>query len=224
LPKRAAQGARLSTRSDVSLALRRGARCGTDERPRIWIDTRNAIFRQGLAGCIGDSCTIAGESAALEPQPELDAVDVLLFDFELLPAAIALAGSPSTLLVALVPTLGQVRMPAVVEAGLAGFLVRADLVPQELRRCLDTILGGGRWYPSPRMVPGTFRRPAHDRLTAREVAVLRLLADGSRTTEIARSLSYSERMVKNIVHDVMTKMECRTRAQAVAVVVREGVI
>jgi DNA-binding NarL/FixJ family response regulator len=31
-------------------------------------------------------------------------------------------------------------------------------------------------------------------------------------------------MVKNIVHDVMTKMDCRTRAQAVAVVVREGVI
>jgi len=150
-------------------------------------------------------------------------VDVLVFDVELLAEVLALPCVESTQLVALVPEVDEQLLPAVVSAGVSGYLVRSDLVPLELHRCLEMIVTGGRWYPAaPRSAP--FRPPTANRLTAREVAVLRLLADGSRTIEIARALSYSERMVKNIVHDVMTKMECRTRAQAVAVVVRDHVI
>lgn len=150
-------------------------------------------------------------------------MDVLVFDVELLAEVLALPCVESTQLVALVPEVDEQLLPAVVSAGVSGYLVRSDLVPLELHRCLEMIVAGGRWYPAaPRSAP--FRPPTANRLTAREVAVLRLLADGSRTIEIARALSYSERMVKNIVHDVMTKMECRTRAQAVAVVVRDHVI
>jgi DNA-binding NarL/FixJ family response regulator len=157
------------------------------------------------------------------PEPQLDGVDVLVFDVELLAEVLTLPGVESTQLVALVPEVDEQLLPAVVSAGVSGYLVRGDLLPLELHRCLEMIVAGGRWYPAaPRSAP--FRRPAVNTLTEREVAVLRLLADGDRTTEIARSLSYSERMVKNIVHDVMTKMECRTRAQAVAVVVRDHVI
>jgi DNA-binding NarL/FixJ family response regulator len=196
-------------------------RC-TSPRPRIWIDTRNAIFRRGLCGCIVDGgFDVVGESAELTPTPALDPVDVLLFDVDLLHGVLALPGAASTLLVALVAEVDDARLPALVEAGVNGFLVRADLLPPELLRCLGIVVGGGRWYP---WAPRRFAPSATRRLTQREVAVLRLLADGSRTTEIARDLSYSERMVKNIVHDLMTKMECRTRAQAVAVVVRERVI
>ncbi len=149
---------------------------------------------------------------------------MLVFDFEVIPNALALAHVDSTLLVALVSAADDMLLPAAVECGVRGFLVRGELDPQELQRCLDTVIAGARWYPIPRRAAAVFGRTVTNRLTAREVAVLRMLADGGRTTEIARSLSYSERMVKNIVHDVMTKMDCRTRAQAVAVVVREGVI
>ena len=59
-------------------------------------------------------------------------------------------------------------------------------------------------------------------LACRELNVLRLLAEGSTTREIAGELSYSERTVKNIVHDTLAKLHCRTRAHAVAVMARQG--
>jgi DNA-binding NarL/FixJ family response regulator len=37
-------------------------------------------------------------------------------------------------------------------------------------------------------------------------------------------MSYSERTVKNVLHDVVTKLNARTRSQAVAFAIREGLI
>ena len=61
-------------------------------------------------------------------------------------------------------------------------------------------------------------------LTARELRVLRLIADGRQTREVARELSYSERTVKNVLHDAATKLHARSRSQAVAQAVRWGLI
>jgi DNA-binding CsgD family transcriptional regulator len=61
-------------------------------------------------------------------------------------------------------------------------------------------------------------------LTRREEDVLRLLADGGTTRDIAQHLSYSERTVKNIVRSVLDKLGCRTRAHAVALAARHGVV
>ena len=61
-------------------------------------------------------------------------------------------------------------------------------------------------------------------LTEREVAVLRLIADGHDTAEVGRELFFSERTVKNVLHDVTTRFELRNRAQAVAYAIREGLI
>ncbi|HLH14937.1 MAG TPA: response regulator transcription factor, partial [Solirubrobacteraceae bacterium] len=61
-------------------------------------------------------------------------------------------------------------------------------------------------------------------LSDREYDVLRMLADGESTRGIAEQLSYSERTVKNIVRDLLDKLNCRTRAHAVALAARQGVI
>lgn len=58
----------------------------------------------------------------------------------------------------------------------------------------------------------------------RELTVLRLIADGLDTKEIAEQLSYSERTVKAVLHDLMTRRQLRNRAHAVAFAVREGYI
>lgn len=58
----------------------------------------------------------------------------------------------------------------------------------------------------------------------REVRILRLVADGLDTREIAGQLNYSERTVKNVLHDVTTRFQLRNRSQAVAYAVREGLI
>ena len=61
-------------------------------------------------------------------------------------------------------------------------------------------------------------------LATREVEVLRLVADGYDTSEIADRLAYSERTVKNVLHDVTTRLQLRNRSHAVAYAVREGLI
>jgi DNA-binding NarL/FixJ family response regulator len=61
-------------------------------------------------------------------------------------------------------------------------------------------------------------------LTAREKQVLRLVADGHPTREVAKQLCYSERTIKNVIHDVTTKLNARSRSQAVAAAVRAGLI
>jgi DNA-binding NarL/FixJ family response regulator len=189
---------------------------------RVWIDTGNAIFRRGLCGCAFDAgFAVAGESESLTPAPQLGGVDALVFDLERLADVLLLERAGAVHLVALVDAVDDTLLPTLLEAGVDGFLLRSQLRPSELAGCLQTVASGGRWYPA---APRRVRPTSRQRLTPREVAVLQLLADGDRTIEIAHALSYSERMVKNIVHDVMTKMECRTRAQAVALVVREHVI
>jgi DNA-binding NarL/FixJ family response regulator len=71
---------------------------------------------------------------------------------------------------------------------------------------------------------GSNGRPSLARLTEREQQVLALIAKGHPTREVALELSYSERTVKNVLHDVVTKLNARSRSQAVAHAVREGLI
>lgn len=61
-------------------------------------------------------------------------------------------------------------------------------------------------------------------LTTREIDVLRLMADGMDTTEIAQKLCYSERTVKNVVYGVTSRLNLRNRPHAVAYAMRAGVI
>jgi DNA-binding NarL/FixJ family response regulator len=66
--------------------------------------------------------------------------------------------------------------------------------------------------------------PRAPELSTREVAVLRLLADGFDTAEVARALCWSERTVKNAVHDITTRLRLRNRTHAVAYALRRGLI
>ena len=61
-------------------------------------------------------------------------------------------------------------------------------------------------------------------LTDREIDVLRLLADGCDTTEVATTLHYSERTVKNVVQDITRRHNLRNRTHAVAYALRQGLI
>jgi DNA-binding NarL/FixJ family response regulator len=61
-------------------------------------------------------------------------------------------------------------------------------------------------------------------LSAREIEVLRLAADGLDTEEIAHQLAYSQRTVTNVFHDITCRFHLRNRTHAVAYAIREGLI
>jgi DNA-binding NarL/FixJ family response regulator len=66
--------------------------------------------------------------------------------------------------------------------------------------------------------------PTMSTLTRREADMLRLIAEGLDTSEIATRMSYSERTVKNVLHEVTTRLQLRNRAHAVGYVMRHGLI
>ena len=61
-------------------------------------------------------------------------------------------------------------------------------------------------------------------LTSRETEVLRLVADGYDTSDIADQLAYSESTIKGVLAKIMARLDARNRCHAVAMVVREGLI
>lgn len=61
-------------------------------------------------------------------------------------------------------------------------------------------------------------------LTEREAGVLRLVAEGFDTAEIATRLAYSPRTVKQVLHDIQNRFQLRNRCHAVAYAMRQGLI
>jgi DNA-binding NarL/FixJ family response regulator len=61
-------------------------------------------------------------------------------------------------------------------------------------------------------------------LQPREVDILRLMAEGWDTEEIAKELKYSVRTVKNVIYNLTARLRLRNRAHAVAYAMRSGAI
>lgn len=61
-------------------------------------------------------------------------------------------------------------------------------------------------------------------LTTREVDIVRCLAEGMSTVEIATRIPYSERTIKNILQELLTRMNFRNRTEAVAYAFRVGAL
>ncbi len=202
--------------------------------PKVWIDDNHSIFRRGLAACLhADGFDVIGESAGFAPPPRRYGLDVLVFEAEGPGLARAVdtakVADGSMHLVALLRAPTEELVCDAVEAGVAAVLLRSELNPATLSGCLRSVVSGNATLPSG-MLPRLLDRAANgDRhsgrgLRPREVDVLRLLAEGESTKDIADELCYSERTVKNVIHDVLVKMNCRNRAHAVALATRQGVI
>jgi DNA-binding NarL/FixJ family response regulator len=110
---------------------------------------------------------------------------------------------------------------AAIDAGAAGFLLR----PMANRdRLVHVVMAARQGHPAPPDLADLRPRPAVSRLTARELDVLRLLAEGFDTAEIAGRLAYSEPTIKNVIQRLFERLGVRNRPHAVAVAVRAGII
>ena len=120
-----------------------------------------------------------------------------------------------------------------VESGACGILGREEATADRLVRAIQLAAAGQGDLP-PALVRHLLDRvgqlnretrrslPRPGRLTGREREVLRLLADGMSTREVAARLAYPERTVTGVVQDLMLRLNVRNRAQAVASAVRNG--
>ena len=136
----------------------------------------------------------------------------------------------------LVGRLDDKGLLAAVEAGVGGVVRRSDATPHNLVSAIRSVASGEGLLPPDllgRLLDqvGQLQRQVlaprgltFSGLTERELGVLRLLADGHDTAEVGKQLFYSERTVKNIVHDLTSRLELRNRTHAVAYAIRQGLI
>jgi DNA-binding NarL/FixJ family response regulator len=106
------------------------------------------------------------------------------------------------------------RLVDVIRRAAAG---EATLPPDLLSRLMSEIGRAQRQALEPGVKP-------HAGLRRREVDVLRLVAEGYDTVEIATRLRFSERTVKNVLHDVTNRLHLRNRSHAVAYALRHGLL
>ena len=193
----------------------------------------HAVFRQGLVSCldgfdgIGRVEAVATVSDAWA-HPALGEAQVILLD-----AMVDGAGDfvPSVLdftdtrVVALACKDEFERLAALVEGGAVAALVRDDLTAERLGLSLRAVAAGATtmFAPYPRTASMTVPASGPE-LTSREQSVLALVADGLPTREIGVELHYSERTVKKVLGDVVVKLGARSRSQAIARAVRQGII
>ena len=138
--------------------------------------------------------------------------------------------------VLVVSALRESELLDVIECGVGAIVWRHEATSTRLVQAVLAAARGDGDLPADllgRLISqvGTLHRSAAGRpggpssgLTPREVDVLRLVAEGLDTGEIAGKLSYSERTVKNVIHGLTTRLHLRNRAHAVAHALREGYI
>ena len=107
------------------------------------------------------------------------------------------------------------------DAGASGFVVK-DTPARELAEAVRRVQAGMRVVDPELAAQSLMDGPSP--LSPRETEVLRLVAEGHDTAEIAHRMSYSERTVKNVLHDLTTRLQLRNRTHAVAYAMREGLI
>ncbi|GGR73540.1 helix-turn-helix transcriptional regulator [Streptomyces humidus] len=138
--------------------------------------------------------------------------------------------------VLVVGTIRETELLDVIECGVGAIVWRREATAHRLVQAVVAAQRGDGDLPADllgRLISqvGTLHRGAAGRpgapslgLAPREVDVLRLVAEGLDTGEIASKLSYSERTVKNVMHGLTTRLHLRNRAHAVAYALREGYI
>ncbi len=147
-----------------------------------------------------------------------------------------LSNGPKPRLMMVATVVDDAALVAAAEAGVVGLLRREDASPEQLVRTIVRVAAGEGAIPADllgRLLEqvGRLQRQVltprgltFSGLTPREADVLRLVADGADTAEIAVTMCYSERTVKNVLHDLTTRLQLRNRTHAVAYAVREGLI
>nr|WP_328806541.1 response regulator transcription factor [Streptacidiphilus fuscans] len=139
-----------------------------------------------------------------------------------------------TRVVLVVCLLREAELLRVVECGVGAIVWRHEATGRRLcRAVLAASRGEGEMPPDllGRLVAqvGALRRSGTEHaaapatgLSPREVDVLRLVAEGMDTAEIAGKLSYSERTIENLIYGLTNRLQLRNRAHAVAYALREG--
>lgn len=209
------------------------------ERIRVVLVEDHTLVAQGLVAAlaaeadidvVGVACTVTD---GLELVADL-APDVVLTDYRLPDGdGAALTGRvraahDATQVVFLTAADDPAVLAAAIEAGASGFVHKSAAIDDVVRAVRAAHAGEVSFRPEElAAVIGRTRRtppgPGSD-LTARELEVLHLLAEGRSTKEMVDRLVLSQHTVRNHVRNIMMKLDAHSKLEAVTIAARAGLV
>jgi two-component system NarL family response regulator len=108
------------------------------------------------------------------------------------------------------------------KAGAKAYVLK-DIAADALVGCIRDVLAG-KTYLAPQAAAKLAEGVTRVQLTPRELATLKLLADGKANKEIASELDISERTVKTHLAHLFEKLGATSRTEAVRVATRRGLV
>ncbi|OIO95581.1 MAG: DNA-binding response regulator [Anaerolineae bacterium CG2_30_64_16] len=210
-----------------------------ESRIRVLIVDDHAIVRKGICALLSeaDGFEVVGEAgngqeavlAAQEIQPDVILMDLLMPGMDGIEATRQITNrQPKARILVLTSFAADNKVFPAIKAGAAGYLLK-DSSPEELVRAIRQVQRG-----EPSLHPTIARKllqeiarpaeqqPAPEALTAREMEVLRLIAQGLSNQEIADRIAVSEPTVRAHVSRILGKLHLASRTQAALYAVREG--
>jgi DNA-binding NarL/FixJ family response regulator len=129
---------------------------------------------------------------------------------------------PKARIIVLTTAIGDVQALRAFKEGAAGYLLK-NLVRRELTDTIRAVHAGMRRIP-PDVAQQLAEHAADEAITARELDVLRMVAQGKANKTIASDLKIAEHTVKNHMKNILSKLGADDRTGAVVIAARRGYI
>jgi len=206
------------------------------EQVRVALQAMDPVSHAGLVALL----QFRGDISVLRPQQRADAQVLVAAAERLTPdvvAALRRAGAETGAPIVLIcQEVAEAELMTAVECRVVAILPRSAVTTERLAHSVRAAAAGGGVLP-PNLIGELLKQVDRMQrdvlapnglnasgLTPREIDVLRLMADGFDTNEIAGKLCYSERTVKNVIYGVTHRLKLRNRSHAVAYALRAGMI
>jgi DNA-binding NarL/FixJ family response regulator len=191
------------------------------------------LLREGTAALVNaeaDMKLIAEASNGQEAiekfrlhQPDVTLMDLQMPGFNGIEAIINIQSEfPNARIIVLTTYTGDVQMLRALRAGARAYILKGH-VHRELLETILAVHAGKKRIP-PEVAAELADHAADDKLTSREIEVLRLIASGNANKKIADQLYITEETVKCHVTNILSKPGANDRTHAVTIGLKRGII
>ena len=198
----------------------------------VLVFAKDPISRAGVSGQLLDLADITTVDPDESRDAEVAVIVVDGIDDEVVRVIRTIQRTTASRIIVIAAVADARAKTAAIEAGASGLLMRSSADHMQLARAIRQA-HRGEHMESPSLDSEQRGRPSgrtaqwdggHQPLTKRDRDVLRFLADGYDTSEIARQLAYSEPTIKNVIQRLFDHLQARNRPHAVAIALRAGII
>ncbi len=205
----------------------------TDGRTRVLVVDDHALLRTGVANIINQEPDLRVVAEAENGAEAVDAYerhhpDVTLLDLRM-PVMEGVEAvrrirelDPRARVIVLTTYDTDDEIASALKAGAKAYVLK-DISADELVNCIREVLAG-KTYLAPAAAAKLAEGVTRVQLTPRELATLRLMADGKTNKEIASELDISDRTVKTHLGHLFEKLGVTSRTEAVKVATRRGLV